>query len=341
MIGYYVHHHGRGHLERARLIASQLREPVTALSSLSAPADWPGEWVELESDLPDEHAQAREPCAEGALHWAPLQHAGLRRRMAQIAAWVVDAEPRALVCDVSVEVAALARLMGIPVVSIALPGAREDAPHLLGYTLSSAIVAPWPEQMPRPDWPARWQEKTHTVGAFSRFDGRERIARVPDEDERTVTLLLGAGGDELTSADLLAASEATTGWSWKVLGPERWVEDPWPDLCRSDVVVTHAGQNCIAEVAAARAPAIVIPQPRPHDEQLATARVLQREGLATVCWEWPSAGAWPGLLDAARARGGERWAAWSSGTGARRAAQAIEALALRLPASIGARCALR
>lgn len=34
MIGYYVHHHGRGHLARATSICAHLREPVTILTSL-------------------------------------------------------------------------------------------------------------------------------------------------------------------------------------------------------------------------------------------------------------------------------------------------------------------
>ena len=34
MIGYYIHHHGAGHLNRAISIGAHLRQPVVALTSL-------------------------------------------------------------------------------------------------------------------------------------------------------------------------------------------------------------------------------------------------------------------------------------------------------------------
>ena len=42
----------------------------------------------------------------------------------------------------------------------------------------------------------------------------------------------------------------------------------------ADVVVTDAGQNAIAEIAACRTPAVVVPADRPHEEQATTASVL-------------------------------------------------------------------
>jgi hypothetical protein len=53
-------------------------------------------------------------------------------------------------------------------------------------------------------------------------------------------------------------------------------------MCAADVVITHAGQSCVADVAAARRPAIVLPQPRPFDEQHATAETLRRHRLAVA-----------------------------------------------------------
>ena len=72
------------------------------------------------------------PAAHGVLHWAPHHDAGLRGRMALIAQWVADVHPSAAVIDVSVEVAALLRLLGVPVVVVAMPGERIDAPHDAG-----------------------------------------------------------------------------------------------------------------------------------------------------------------------------------------------------------------
>ena len=106
-------------------------------------------------------------------------------------------------------------------------------------------------------------------------------------------VLSGRGGTELTLDELAAAEAETPGWTWTVLGApgDRWVADPWPLICAADVVVTHAGQNAIADVAAARRPAVVVPQPRPFDEQATTAGALAAAGLAVVCARWP-AGPW-------------------------------------------------
>ena len=48
-----------------------------------------------------------------------------------------------MVVDVSIEIALLARLHGVPVVLVAQRGIRHDAAHALAYAQASAIAAPW------------------------------------------------------------------------------------------------------------------------------------------------------------------------------------------------------
>ena len=324
MIGYYIHHQGRGHLNRARAVCAQLREPVTALSTLEAPGDWDGEWLNLADD--SQAKPARRPTANGTLHWVPLADEGLRSRMAAIASWIATRRPRLVVCDVSVEVALLCRLMGTAVATVALPGRRDDDAHAAGYRLSDLILVPWPGRLADPSTARSWGGRAHFTGAFSRFDGRRPEQAVRP---RSVTVLLGEGGSAISQTDIRAARAATPGWEWLLLGPGgEWQHDPWQQLCSSEVVVTHAGQNAVAEVAAARRPAIVIPQDRPFDEQAATGRMLAREGLAIVRPAWPRGGEWADMLaDASEADGGN-WVRWSDGYGAHRAARAIDALVL-------------
>ncbi|MDQ3486049.1 MAG: glycosyl transferase [Actinomycetota bacterium] len=328
MIGYYVHHMGLGHLQQARCIAAHSCDDVTGLSSLARPVDWVGDWVELPRD--DADSRAVDPTAHGQLHWAPLGDDGLRTRMAAIADWVHRAGPTALVVDVSVEVTALARLMGIPVASMVLPGTRDDAAHRLGWSLADMLLAPWPRDLSTQllGGAETWAAKMLHVGAFSRFDGRRRTA--PGGDTRSVVVLRGCGGSSLRDQDLRDAEAATPAWRWTVLGGPagRWVDDPWEILCSADVVVTHGGLNALAEVAAARRPAIVVPEPRPHDEQATTAAVLGSAGLVIAVTRWPAAHEWPALLAEAE-RSGSSWTRWSSGVGARRAADAIGSLAAR------------
>ena len=339
MIGYYVHHVGHGHLRNALCLAAALAHEVTGLSSLPRPEGWPGGWIELDRD--DGAGIARDPDAHGRFHWAPLHDAGLAARMARIAGWIDAARPAALVVDVSVEVAAFGRLMGIPVVEMALPGNRTDPAHRLGYALADAVIAAWPAGLRDMDRDLDdVADRTHHVGGISRFADRSPTAQ-PDPGRRRVLVLQGSGGTSVTESDLAAAATATPGWDWRRIGPGAWSDDPWPALCRSDVVVTHAGLGALADVAAAARPAVVIPADRPHGEQHATARALAVAGLAVTAEGWPEAGRWPELLARALANGGDGWRRWQSHGAAQRAARVVEAVAGRQADSRSAACAPR
>ena len=327
MIGYYAHHHGSGHATRLGSIARHLQEPVTGLSSLPPPEDWHGPWVSLgRDDTPGARPwEDADVTAQGVLHWAPLHHRGLAERMSTLSSWLERARPRLVVADVSVEVTLLARLSGIPVVVVALPGERTDRPHRMAYDVATSLLAPWPRGTHEVGWPAEWLAKLCAVGGISRFDG---VAPAPSRsDRRNVLVLWGSGGRDAAASDVAAARDATPGWEWCERGPSSPSPDLWADLMAADVVVTHAGQNAVAEVAAARRPAVVVAQERPFDEQVATARAVDRLGLAVGLTRWPDASAWPGLLDRAVGLGGSGWARWSSGDGAARAAAHLEAVA--------------
>lgn len=330
MIGYYIHHQGRGHLNRALAIAAELDQTVVGLSSHPRSVDWSGEWVDLPRD--DESIEPRDVDAHTRLHWVPLHDAGLRARMARISRWISESKPRLIVVDVSVEVALLARLLGVPVVTVALPGIRADEAHGLGYDISAAIIAAWPRQADGmiSGLSASARRRLHCVGAISRFGSRGDEGRpaLGSGSSRRVLLLGGAGGSSLDPAAVATARASTPDWHWTVLGSRggRWVDDPWPDICSADVVITHAGQNALADVAAARRPAVVIPESRPHDEQVTTASVLAGSSRwpAIVRWSFPETG-WPTLLEEAAALDGDLWRTWNDGNGAWAAAAVIQA----------------
>jgi len=332
MIGYYVHHHGSGHVKRMMTLADHLDSQVTVLSSLPAPKGWAGEWVVL---APDDLAAAPvDPTAHGTLHWAPLYDGGLRARMNQVTEWIDRVRPSLFVVDVSVEVAILVRLTGTPLVIVAMPGDRRDGPHQIAYDLADALLAPWSEHLGLgPSGDGRLTKTWH-VGAFSRFDGRIRTAgTAPDGSVRRSALLLwGAGGIENLDALVDEARSATPGWSWSVAGPGRWLDedDLWQELRTADVVITHAGQNAVAEVAAAAAPSVVIASPRPYDEQVHTVRAISRAGIAVGLEGWPEPDCWPHLLARAQDLGGQGWRRWAPGDGAQRAAACLDELVAHL-----------
>jgi hypothetical protein len=324
MIGYYIHHHGRGHQHRAAAVAAAIDSVVVGLSSLPRPAEWIGPWVELPRD--DEGPPPVDASAHGRLHWVPERDPGLTARMTEISSWIADVDPELMIVDVSVEVAVLTRLHGVPVVTTVLPGDRRDAPHDLVHGIARRIVAAWPDDVAGMvlglDAHA---ERVTRVGGMSRFDGRP--VEPPDRTDQRHVLVLAGAGDEVGHAwDLGAARSQASGWTWDVLGPGTgWVDDPWDALCRADVVVTHAGQNAIAEIAAARRPAIVVPRPRPFGEQDAMAAALAADGRFPVTVfpaGLPTTG-WDGLLERAARLDGAAWSAWNDGNGARRLAEVV------------------
>ena len=320
MIGWYIHHHGRGHLARASAVRPHLSEPVTALTSLPAPAGHPfDDWVTLARD--DGGEPQVDPSANDRLHWVPLHHAGLAERSRQVVEWIERNQPTVMVVDVSVEVTMLARLCGVPVIVVAGPGERDDAPHQLAYDVAEHIIAAWPRDVYDPMFLRRHAYKTSYVGAFSRFDGAVRA----HTSDPTVVVLNGGGGTTLTAADLDAAHSAVRTLKWTGVGlpGQPWSADIWAQLSRAALVVTHGGQNALADVAATGRPAVVVPQTRPFGEQVAVAEALQDKGIAIARPTWPTAGEWPAVVDEALELGGHGWSRWSSGNGSRQAAAAI------------------
>jgi hypothetical protein len=128
-IGIYAHHHGGGHAARAGAIGAALEEAgaaVTYLSSLPAERFGAGAHVALPLDTDRGEARGETPAE---LHFAPLGSAGLAERMARIARWIANRDPDLLLVDVSVEVAMLARLCGVPFAYLRQTGERNDPPH--------------------------------------------------------------------------------------------------------------------------------------------------------------------------------------------------------------------
>lgn len=318
MIGYYVHHVGHGHCHRAAAFARRWPDCVTGLSSLPRPADWPGPWVQLPRD--DEAELPRDVTAGGRFHWVPERDPGLLGRMAEISSWIRHLEPDAVVVDVSVEVATLVRLHGVPVVTVVGPGRRDDPAHLLGLGLAHTLVGFWPDGATDallPGLPADVRARVRPVGGLSRYavsDAAPSSATAAD-GRRRVVLMMGAGGDDLDPAHVDAARAATPDWDWTVIGGTagEWRDDPFPLLLDADVVVTHTGQNAVAEVAAARRPAVVVPQLRPHDEQHVTAAALAAGGWPVMVEPTLPTTGWPDLLARAAALDGSRWRDWCDG----------------------------
>ena len=269
--------------------------------------------VDDASDAPRELRSGRAMTAGGTLHYAPYGSPQIASRFAQIANWVADNHPEAFYVDVSDEVAVFVRLMGIPVVVHAMPGARGDAPHQLAYAQADAIVAAWPDWVPVPEHLRAHADRLHAVGGISRLTPREGVQRDPNH----VVVMAGLGGSTWSPEDWAAVEAACPEYRFTFLGGDNHVDDPTELLQSAGIAVTAGGQNSVADLAATDTPAVILPQPRPFAEQKLGAKVL--DGLVTVRNAFPAPEEWPELLR----RRETDWARWQTEGAARRAAEVI------------------
>ncbi len=308
-IGYYVHHQGRGHLARATAIASLQPERFVLLGAMRKAQSGALATLDLPCDLPDAatyfDAYASHP---GCLHYAPLGNAGLRQRMAALAGWIGQAKPALMVCDVSVEVAMLARLMATPVAYVRLNGNRNDPAHLEAFQSAASLLAPFHPALDDPETPDWVRRKT------AYFPGIISLKPAPAAAKNIILVVNGAGGEALDGNAIAAAARAMPAFQWRGIGdisaPERppenlkirgWVADAASEIANATVIVGAAGDGLVSAVLAAARPFLCLPQPRPFDEQHAKAARLQALGAAITLPAWPEPGAWPALIDRAMA----------------------------------------
>jgi UDP:flavonoid glycosyltransferase YjiC (YdhE family) len=333
MMGYYVHHQGEGHRQRAAAIAAAYRGPMTLIGT--------GLGDRLNGipclDLPDDclpHGQfdgwdgtTRPP----ALHYAPLHHKGVRERVALIANWIAVAQPALMIVDVSVEVAMLARLSSVPVVYVRLSGRRSDPPHRDAFASSLALLAPFAEPLDDPATPAWVKQKTFYANGIVPA-GRARIV-----DPTRVLVVAGRGGEAADGARWAAAARAVPDRQWRVIGPSvvparipdnlefaGWVAGADAEIASAGVVIGAAGDGLVSAVLAHERPFICFPEPRAFDEQTIKAERLAALGAAIVPASWPEAAQWQLLIAAAERQPSQRSPALRVRDGAERVARWLE-----------------
>lgn len=332
-VGYYVHHHGAGHVARFRGISDAWPSCIelVALSQITIDGG-----VVLPSDVP---ASGSDPTAGGALHWAPVGDPQLARRAALMVDWCAENEPRGVVVDVSCEAALLFRLAGMPTVVMRQHGDRTDAAHTAAFRSARRLLAPFPESLEAPDTSDWIVAKTDYCGfiaptAQSQSDGAPGVAGDPDVSEDDIVVLCGAGGGRLGAEQLETLARIAAPHRVVVIGDRRvdlrsgnivvtgWVEDVRSWLRNAPLVVASAGNNAVADVASAGSALVVVAHDRPFAEQRHHAASLYRAGVAAVATGTEDEEAWRLLLDQAR-EGRTSLAALGTPGGAQRAVEAI------------------
>jgi len=326
---WYLHDQGRGHLDRARAVIPHLTSPVVvaagpgvadlAASSLDVPV------IALPGDVPEGPHTTR-----GPWHHAPAGPE-VRRRTTALAAVVARHHCTTAVVDVSMEVAAFARLCGLRTIALRQSGRRDDPAHRVGLTSADVVWVPQHRDLEPIDEAV--DERYAFTGAFSRFDDAT-CTRTTADGTRSAVLLVGRGGTTFDASPWFRAS-APDGWRVVIAGLEhRWtgngicsagaVEPVFSLLTAADVVVTSAGWASVADCVAAATRLVVIPESRPFDEQLVRADVLHAAGLSWRCDRWPAPAELVGVLDEACQLDPAAWGRYYDGAGAQRAASMIE-----------------
>ena len=312
-IGYYVHHHGEGHRQRALQIARAAPGQFVLLGTGLRGAAEDVDIIDLADDRMTGAGafDGRDEAADrpDALHYAPLNHDGIRRRVATLTAWIAEARPALMVVDVSVEVAMLARLASVPTVCVRLNGDRGDAPHLEAFRGATALLCPYAEALDDPATPDWVRRKTLYAPGLTPPAAAD--ATVPGR----VLVVVGRGGQAADTGRLAEAARAWPAWEWRVAGPASgddanlppnlrllgWTAEISREIARAEVVIGGGGNGLVTAVMAADRPFICLPEPRPFDEQLSAARCLETVGAAVVETAWPEPGDWGQLVARARA----------------------------------------
>lgn len=328
---WYLHDHGRGHLERARAVLPHVGAPVVVaagpgIASL-AERVLGTEVVALPSDVPSE------PTATiGPWHHAP-SGTTLRRRTTALLDVIEDHDCSTAVVDLSAEVTVLARLAGLRTIALRQSGRRTDVAHCVA--LDSADIVWVPQDRPLEPLDGPTDERWFFSGSFSRLDATCRGRRPRSNGGiRHCVVLIGSGGTNFDAAPWRGV-HPPDGWRITILG----AGDPWScggvrclghvpsveeHLATADVAITSAGWAAVADAVACGCRLVVVPEDRPFDEQRTRAEALAAAGLAIARPAWPLFDELADVLEAATRLDPRAWCRHHDGHGAQRSAAMIE-----------------
>ena len=328
-IGYFVHHQGRGHAERAAALANALadKRPVTLFCARDDIFPELADTVEIVQIPSLFEPSGNEPPALAdwrtpeVLHCAPLGWRSIRKASATITRWLHESDAALFVTDVSAELGQLARIASVPHVAVLQHGERDDPGHMASYESAVGILAPFAERLEQPGRPGWMRSKTHYAPGLG-----VSLAKLPDkraarsalglpQDKRIVLVIAGGGGNGTPTAPVTLGARDDHDALWITIGEIRsewhetppgnlshkgWVNNPEDWIAAADGVVSSCGNTTVHMVCAAGRPWIVVPEWRYFDEQTCKADALADAGLAAVSKTWPShAGSWRKLWDAA------------------------------------------
>ncbi len=315
-IGYFVHHQGRGHAERCAAIVTALprHRPVRifcARDDIFPPLPDHATVTVIPSLFERDGSAPRGMdgiATPETLHCAPLGWPGIRRAMAAITGFFAAENPVLMICDVSAEIAQLARICSVPHVPILQHGNRGDAGHRAAYDGAVGLIAPFAEALAQPEWPQAMRARTCFAGGLGvdlriaeREVARQRIG-VADGEEMML-VMSGGGGSGFAQAPIGVGARARADARWITIGQvardwhateggnvehRGWVDNAADYIAAADLVVASTGNTTCQQILAAGRPWLAVPEWRYFDEQLRKAEALTAAGVAVMRPHLPS-----------------------------------------------------
>jgi hypothetical protein len=310
-IFYFVHAHGNGHRATFDMIYPALSVffKVIAITTNSEITDYLQNKHDVQVlELPPKYPAGYEiptHTFSKAFEVTPYaaEPAGRAKALAEV---IARYQPKAFYCDGVPELAIMVRGMGVPVVLVHLPGnIMNDPTQVFAHELADHIVAHFPSSLEQANY--QFAYKTYYSGYISKYSG-PGLSRSTDSDDYSVTVLLGYDNYDESVLKNLTKDQHTKftiignkqnydlGNNCVLLGP---VEDI-SEAIIGEVVISAAGQNTIAELLSLGKRLILLPEPRPYDEQAVHAKALANQRVALLAQETFSAEQWRNLLQKAK-----------------------------------------
>jgi UDP-N-acetylglucosamine:LPS N-acetylglucosamine transferase len=311
-IFYFVHAHGNGHRATFNIlypalsvffnvIAVTTNKEITGylkqkhnVQVLELPPKYP-----MDYSIP-EHTFSK------AFEVTPYAIAPAERAKA-LAEAIERYKPKAFYCDGVPELAIMVRGMGVPVVLVHLPGnIMNDPTQGFAHELADHIIAHFPSTMEQANY--QFVSKTYYSGYLSQYANLS-LKESKSSEINNITVLLGYDNYDTTVLKNITKNQDM---QFTIIGNKRDYElgenctqlgrvEDISKAIAGDIVISAAGQNTIAELLSLGKRLILLPEPRPYDEQVVHANVLANQNVALLAHENYSAEQWQNLLQKAKA----------------------------------------
>lgn len=312
VIFYFVHAHGNGHQATFSMLYPELSAffEVIAITTHSGITNnlqnkHQVQVVELPPKYPADYEIPIHTYSK-AFEVTPYAQEPAERSKS-LAEAISHHQPKAFYCDGVPELAVMVRGMGVPVVLVHLPGnISNDPTQVFAHELADHIIAHFPLILEQPDY--KYSFKTFYSGYMSKFDCGKSD---PDTSEKInqVSILLGYDNYDQAVITKMTQDPDT---HFTIIGNKQYYDlskncnqlglvKDISQAITGDIVISAAGQNTVAELLSMNKKLILLPEPRPYEEQEVHAQMLSNQKIALLAEENLCAEQWQMLLQQAKA----------------------------------------